>query len=492
MKKKKGLISLGLAFVMLLSGCASESENPQNLDTDSQTDQTAQTVYTEEATVQTDNAPITENTSGSDITTLSEESTAAVTASVTEAATVAATAATASIVKHTTTTTKAPIPTTTTTTITDFTTTTAKVTTEVTTEEKNKPVVVEYNNNLTTAQIVNNMGVGINLGNTFEACGDWINKNGGVKAYETAWGSPVITKEMIEGYAKCGFGVLRIPVAWSNLMGDNYTISKELMDRVKQVTQWTVDSGMYAIVNIHWDSGWWEKFPSDKENCMKKYIRIWEQISEGFKNFDGRVMFESLNEEGCWNDVWNRYSGGTNGKSDAYGLLNEINQKFVDIVRSSGGNNKIRHLLIAGYATDIDLTCDKLFKMPNDPKNRCALSIHYYTPATFCILEKDESWGKAKTTWGSDRDKKELAKYMDMLKTNYVDKGIPVIMGEYGVAKGNKTAEVVRLFISSVAKAAKDRNICPVLWDTPNNFYDRNHCRFYDEELLKGIIAAVN
>lgn len=491
MKKKKGLISLGLAFVMILSGCASEAENPKNLDTDSQTDTAAQTVYTEAATVQTDNAPVTEKTSGSDITTISEESTIAVTASVTEAATVAATAAaTTSAAKQTTTTTKAPTPTTTTTTA--ATTTTAKVTTEATTEEKNKPVIVEYNDNLTTVQIVNNMGVGINLGNTFEACGDGINKNGGVRAYETAWGSPVITKEMIEGYAKCGFGVLRIPVAWSNLMGDNYTISKELMDRVKQVTQWTVDSGMYAIVNIHWDSGWWEKFPSDKENCMKKYIRIWEQISEGFKDFDGRVMFESLNEEGCWNDVWNRYGGGTNGKSDAYGLLNEINQKFVDIVRSSGGNNKNRHLLIAGYATDIDLTCDKLFKMPNDPKNRCALSIHYYTPATFCILEKDESWGKAKTTWGSSKDKKELAKYMDMLKTNYVDKGIPVIMGEYGVAKGNKTAEVVRLFISSVAKAAKDRNICPVLWDTPNNFYDRKNCKFYDEELLKGIIAAAN
>lgn len=342
---------------------------------------------------------------------------------------------------------------------------------------------------MTTAEVVYNMGAGINLGNTLESCGDWINKNGGVKAYETAWGSPIITKEIIKGYADCGFGVLRIPVAWSNLMSENYTINSELMNRVKEITQWALDCNLYVIVNIHWDSGWWEKFPTDKENCMKKYTRIWEQISEGFKSFGGKVMFESLNEEGGWDSLWNRYSH-QGDKQASYNLLNEINQKFVDIVRASGGNNGNRHLLIAGYCTDIDLTCDSLFKMPNDPKNRCAVSVHYYTPSTFCILEKDESWGKAKTTWGSDKDKKELTKYMDMIKTNFVDKGIPVIIGEYGVATGNKTAEVVRLFVSSVVKEARTRNICPVLWDTTGHFYDRNKCKFIDDELLRQIMAA--
>lgn len=370
-------------------------------------------------------------------------------------------------------------------------TTTPFATTPVETE---KPTASQYNDSLTTMEVVRNMGLGINLGNTFEACGAWINKDGGVKAYETAWGSPEVTEDLIKGYSNCGFGVLRIPVAWSNLMDmdNDYTISSELMNRVKQVVKWTVDSGMYAIVNIHWDSGWWEKFPKDKENCMRRYTRMWQQICEGLKEFDGRVMFESLNEEGCWNDVWNRYSGGTDGKADAYGLLNEINQKFVDIVRSSGGNNENRHLLIAGYATDIDLTCDQLFKMPSDPKERLALSVHYYTPSTFCILEKDESWGKAKTKWGSDKDKKQLANYMDMIKTNFVDKGIPVIIGEYGVATKNKTPEVIRLFLSSVAKEAWDRNICPVLWDITDVFYDRTQFNFKDPQLLKDLMAAKN
>ena len=344
---------------------------------------------------------------------------------------------------------------------------------------------------MTTAEVIADMGIGINLGNTMEACGDWINAAGGVKSYETAWGSPEITEAMIKGYADCGFGVLRIPVAWSNLMGENYTISTELMARVKQITEWTVNSGMYAIVNIHWDSGWWDKFPENKDECMKKYTRIWEQITEEFKGFGGKVMFESLNEEGGWDSVWNRYSH-AGDKSGSYGLLNEINQKFVDIVRASGGNNETRHLLIAGYGTDIDLTCDEMFKMPNDPQNRCAVSVHYYTPSTFCILKEDADWGKLQTTWGSDSDVKLLIKNMDNMKKTFVDKGIPVIIGEFSVCeKQVKEVESVHRYLTSVIKEATERKMCPVLWDITGDYYDRTNCKFIDDELLNEMKAAM-
>lgn len=343
---------------------------------------------------------------------------------------------------------------------------------------------------MTTMEIVRDMGLGINLGNTLESCGTWISKSGGVSGYETAWGSPVITEEMIKGYAKCGFGVLRIPVAWSNLMEEDYTIHPDYMARVKQITDWTIDSGMYAIVNIHYDSGWWANFPTDKEECMKKYTRIWEQITEEFKDYSDKLMFESLNEEGGWESLWNRWSGSDKGKAESFGLLNEINQKFVDIVRGSGGNNEKRHLLIAGYNTDIDLTCDKAFIMPEDKEKRCAVSVHYYTPSTFCILEQDASWGKAQSEWGSEADVKQLNDYMDMLKTAFIDNGIPVIIGEYGVSTGNKTPEMIRLFLSSVAKEAYKRQLCPVLWDITDVFYDRGTCKFKDEQLLEQIMAA--
>lgn len=345
---------------------------------------------------------------------------------------------------------------------------------------------------MTTQEIIEDMGLGINLGNTFESCGSWIS-DASVTNYETGWGSPVITQEMIQGYKDCGFGVLRVPSAWSNMMGENYTINSEYLARVKQIIDWALESDMYVIMNIHWDGGWFEQFgkDEDKDECMYKYEQIWNQLAKEFKNYNDKLIFESLNEEGCWDNIWNRYSG-EGDKEKAYGLLNEINQKFVDIVRDSGGNNAKRHLLIAGYATDIALTCDSAYKMPDDPAGRCAVSVHYYTPSTFAILERDASWGKARTEWGTDADYNELNKYMDMMKECFVDKGVPVIIGEYGTSTSNKTPEMIRKYLSSVCEAGYTRSMCPVLWDITDVFYNRRKAEFVDPELLAELMSVKN
>ena len=340
---------------------------------------------------------------------------------------------------------------------------------------------------ISTAELVEEMGVGINLGNTFESCGGWID-NESVSNFEKAWGSPIITEDIIKGYADSGFGVLRVPVAWSNMMDlDTYEIDQRYIDRVKEVVGWALDDGMCVVMNIHWDGGWWEGFPTAKDRCMKRYVTIWEQLCENFGEFGDKLMFESLNEEGGWESLWNRYSDGeTDGKRQSFELLNEINQTFVDTVRGSGGNNEKRHLLIAGYNTDIDLTCDPLFEMPDDPVGRCAVSVHYYTPANFCLIAEDADWGKAKNAWGSPRDYTELENYMDKVKENFVDKGVPVIIGEFGaVATANKSDELVRTYNVAVVKAARERGMCPILWDITGVFYDRSTCQFKDQEMLR-------
>ncbi len=358
---------------------------------------------------------------------------------------------------------------------------------------------------MTTMEIVRDMGIGINLGNTMEACGDWIEEvdqqwGDGImetKDYETAWGSPIITQEMIEGMANEGFGVVRVPVAWSNMMDKStYTISPEYTARVQQIVDWVIEADMYCIINIHWDNGWFSDFPTDEDGCMKRYEIMWTQIADAFKDYDDHLIFESQNEEIGWESVWNPWSGTQEQKEQSYALGNRVNQKFVDVIRASGGNNPKRHLLISGYNTGIDRTCDPLFRMPDDPANRMAISVHYYTPAGFAILEdEDASWAKARSTWGTDEDFKELNEWMDMMKTYYVDKGIPVIIGEYGCPTKGKEPESVRLFLSSVCKAAYERQMCPVLWATPQDgerpedtlsgHYNRTTCQLCDPELKK-------
>lgn len=345
---------------------------------------------------------------------------------------------------------------------------------------------------MTTMEIVTDMGIGINLGNTFESCGDWIDQwgDGTPNAYETAWGSPTVTEELIQGYADTGFGVLRVPVAWSNMMSTdgNYTIHSDYMARVKQVVDWALEADLYVIINLHWDGGWLEKLPENPDACMEKYTAIWTQVSDAFRDYGDYLMFESQNEELGWNEIWNQW-GGTEGKAESYDYANQINQTFVDIVRDSGGNNAERHLLISGYDTDITLTCDPLFQMPNDPAGRCALSVHYYTPTGFALLTQDESWGKALSTWGTDADYKELNYYMDMLDERYSSKGIPVIIGEYGCPKENKEPESVRRFLTNVCEAALSRGgMCPVLWDITDLHYDRKSYKMTDSLLNEQLL----
>lgn len=349
---------------------------------------------------------------------------------------------------------------------------------------------------MTTMEIVEDMGIGINLGNTFESCGDWIKQwgDGTPNSYETAWGSPTITQEMIQGYADEGFGALRVPVAWSNLMNDDgtYTINADYMARVHQVIDWALDTDMYVIVNQHWDGGWMGDLPNDHDNVMKKYTTIWSQICDEFADYGDKLIFESQNEDLGWNDIWNQWTN--NGdKALSYGYVNEVNQAFVDLVRSSGGNNAKRHLLISGYYTAIDLTCDSMFVMPDDPAGRCAVSVHYYSPSTFAILEEDADWGKSAYTWGSDAEYAQLSKEIDMLVPAFVEKGIPVIIGEFGCPTRNKEPESVRRYLSAVCEEAlKREGICPMLWDTTGLHYDRGTCQLIDRQLHDNYLSYLD
>lgn len=330
---------------------------------------------------------------------------------------------------------------------------------------------------------VKGLGLGYNLGNTLDACGGTMGNK--ISNFEVAWGAPVTTKAIFQDLKNRGFDTIRIPVAWSNLIADDYTIHPDLMNRVEEITKMVLDSGMYAIVNIHWDGGWISGFSTDRDETMKKYLRIWSQISERFKDYDERLVFESMNEEGCFNDVWNRYSDGDASpkKQKAFDILNGANQAFVDLVRASGGKNASRYLLVAGYATDIDLTCSKEFRMPADKAKREIVSVHYYTPSTFTILEKDADWGKSARTWGSPADISRLKADMLKAKTTFIDKGVPVILGEFGTVINNKDPDSVRLYLTQVARAAWGAGMCPILWGAADQHYDRRALKFSDEAL---------
>lgn len=338
--------------------------------------------------------------------------------------------------------------------------------TDTTKASENKPSQIAGKmRNITSQQLVEDMTFGWNLGNTLDVCqadrdGDGkINEHveAGEKVDETLWGNPKATKELFTSLKKNGVNAVRIPVTWRDHMDSNGNIDREWMDRVQQVVDYAYSQGMYVIINVHHDGGGDPKFGAwiieesqkDYNTFLKKYKNIWKQIAERFKNYSDYLIFESMNEVG-FDTLYNK------NKADAYNLINKINQDFVDIIRATGGNNAKRHLLIAGYYTDIERTCDSLYKMPDDKAERCILSVHYYTPWDFCTCD-------IKHTWGTNSEVRQMETLIGKMKKNFVDKGIPVIIGEYA-ASGSDLSSCI-FFIEKLNKLCSDYGIATFIWD---------------------------
>lgn len=336
---------------------------------------------------------------------------------------------------------------------------------------------------ITSMELVKDMGIGWNLGDTLDVCqadrdGDGrVNEHveEGEKVDETLWGNPKTTAELFSALKEDGIDSVRIPVTWRDHIDQEGNIDAEWLDRVQDVVNYAYERDMYVILNVHHDGGGDPKFgawiiegmKNDKENTLNRYKKLWSQIAGRFKDYGDKLVFESMNEVG--------FDG--IGKPQGYGLLNELNQTFVDLIRESGGNNGKRHLLIAGYWTDIAATCDSLFKMPDDPENRCILSVHYYTPWEFCTTN-------IHNTWGTPAEVKQMEDLYGMLKTNFVDKGVPVIVGEYA-ASGNDLASCI-LFIEKMTGLCREYGIAPFYWDNGGQV-NRNTYEWRTPEFLKAM-----
>lgn len=311
--------------------------------------------------------------------------------------------------------------------------------------------------------LVKALGFGTNIGNTLENTATW----------ETGWGQPLITQAFINGLASRGIKTVRVPVAW-NTYANNGVIDAAKMERVKQVVGFITSAGMYAIVNIHWDGGWINNEngspPFSLTSEIKtKFASYWKQIGTAFSAVDHKLILEGMNEEGSWTTDGQKYG------TPNIPPLNEMNQLFVTTVRAQGGYNATRALLIAGFNTDLDKTCVPAFTVPNDPAGagKLFLSIHYYTPWTFTIKEKNEGANDSQpvsTTWGTAAEKQALENAFSKLATCSSDKKIPIILGEFGVARGTdpyvRQAASRVAWMTAVAKASVSRGIVPVLWDT--------------------------
>lgn len=338
---------------------------------------------------------------------------------------------------------------------------------------------------LTAVELSRIMGNGINLGNTMEAYdGTRADVNKDATDFEILWGQPITTQEAVDGMKAAGFDTIRIPIAWTNSMdfeNGSYTISESYFNRVEEIINYALNADMHVIINDHWDGGWWGMFgsatPSVREKAMEMYKSMWTQIAERYKEYSDRLIFEGGNEEigNRLNDKDKAPDSGALSVDECYETANLINQTFVDIVRSTGGNNENRFLLIPGYDTIFERTLDERFVMPTDTaKNKLLLSLHYYDPSGYCIGASTDNWGIIKDYEDQNASFESISRF--------VDEGYGIIIGEYGVLKAeNYTARPnTDIYITNLLNNCDLYGYVPMLWDT-STLYNRIQNEMPDE-----------
>lgn len=349
----------------------------------------------------------------------------------------------------------------------------------------------------TATDIASRIKLGWNIGNTLEAIGG-----------ETAWGNPLVTNELIQLVKANGFDAVRIPAAWDQYANQQTAaLDPVWLERIKQVVNYCVQNDLYVIVNIHWDGGWLENnvTPAKQQANIAKQKAFWQQIATHLRDIDEHLIFASANEPNV-------------ETAEQMAVLNSYHQTFVDAVRATGGKNAHRVLVVQGPATDIERTQKLWTKMPSDTlANKLMAEVHFYTPYNFTLMQKDESWGKQfyywgaafhsttdterNPTWGEEATVDQL---FGLMKSQFVDKGIPVILGEYAAMRRTSlTGDALALHLASrayylkyVTQQALANGLTPFYWDAGglDNFgsgiFNRPAHKVFDQQALDALLQG--
>lgn len=314
------------------------------------------------------------------------------------------------------------------------------------------------------------MYTGWNVGNSLDAYKDGYS---GLDS-ETAWGNAKITKNMIDNVKNSGFRTLRIPVSWGQHTSNNgqyrYKIDDNWLRRVKEVVDYGIDNDMYVILNIHHDNGTQWNHPyfwptnNTKDQSIQYVTEIWTQLAEYFKEYDQRLIFETLNEPRLVGDNYEWWftpvdNPGQQQVVEAMGVINAMNQAAINAIRKNGHpNNTDRMIMIPGYDASPEGAVTNKFQMPNDPtKDRIGIEIHAYRPTELCL--------SGSRTQFNDSDKQTIHNVLRPCYEKYVQNGIPVIIDETSIADKGQGDWTRMQWIEAFYGIAKEYKMPCVLWD---------------------------
>ncbi|MGW6503093.1 cellulase family glycosylhydrolase [Nonomuraea angiospora] len=319
--------------------------------------------------------------------------------------------------------------------------------------------------------VVAAMQPGWNLGNTLDAIPD-----------ETSWGNPRATKALFETIRAQGFRSVRIPVTWTDHQSATapYTIDAKWMNRVKEVVDLALASDLYVLINVHHDSWQWiSKMATDRDQVAARFNASWTQIAAAFRDAPRKVLFESVNEP--------QFDNTTEG--EATKLLAELNRSFHGIVRASGGQNADRILVLPTLHTNATQTLlDALYgEITSLNDKNLAVTIHHYGYWPFSV-------NIAGVTTFNEESQQELIGYYDRTAQTFISRGIPAILGEYGLLSFDVDVNAVQRgeklkFFELLGYQARIKKLTTMWWDNGQHL-NRETLRWRDPGLFAQIKSS--
>ena len=340
-------------------------------------------------------------------------------------------------------------------------------------------ILIKQRNDMQQIHFVNNMGVGINIGNSLDStllkgCV----QNETVFDYETFWNNPVNTRQLYQTIKSCGFGTVRIPVTWDEHIDENGVIDDAWMGRVKEVVKFALEADLYVILNTHHES-WIIPTPENEQACSERLIKVWQQIAEEFSETGQKLLFEGMNEPRLVSSQWEW----TAGTQEMRRVVNRLNTDFIKTVRESGGENAERYLLIGGYGTSYHQEALLDLSIPND--NKIIVSVHAYLPYEFALGNQQDF------DLNSQADTKELSQLMTFLNRHFIKRNIPVIISEFACGE-KETMEEQLAWTRFYTQNATANGISYIWWDNGADFklIDRREYYVTNKEQVEVLLGA--
>lgn len=280
------------------------------------------------------------------------------------------------------------------------------------------------------------LGMGINLGNLFEApsIGEW-----GVEP-DSAYFRDIKNK---------GFASLRLPVRWSThaMTASPYTIDKDFMDTIKWAVNLALKNGLPVIINIHH----YEEMMTDPAANKNRFLAFWDQISTQFQNYPDSLYFEILNEPNgsLTPALWNQYL------AEGLSKIREKNPTRMVIIGTAdwGGIGSLSQL-----------------QLPDD--QNIILTIHYYEPFSFTHQGADFTGQDMPVgiTWDSTAvQTAAIANDMNTIKQYAQKNNVPVYMGEFG-AIGNADDASRARWIGDLHTVFNENDFSGAYWEYCSGF----------------------